>query len=215
MNDQPNYASPGGGSGDVFTPGHRQQPNVNGQYPGPTHYQAPATQPGVGSTPAAYAPLAQQDTGMPVPVVKVLSVRGVEYAMMSIMLWFAAGSLVWLLLSLVNKFDDFQVLAYPAAQLTVTLPVFLALFFRLKKAELADAGLRLDPSRRRFTQITQVVAFLTCVFSTITYVYLLFAKLGGQDVTAIGKATANLAIVLAIAGGILTYYWFDEHRRMR
>jgi hypothetical protein len=150
-----------------------------------------------------------------IPVVRVLSVKGVEYMMMSIALWMVSGSLAWLLLSLVNGITDFQLLAFPTAMLIVSLPCFGALYYRLRKAELQNPSLRLDPSKRRLSQITQFFAYVTCLFNLITFVYLLLGKIGGTSSIAVWKIFMNLIIVLAIAGGILVYYWFDEHRAVR
>ncbi len=148
----------------------------------------------------------------PVPVVKVLSVRGVEYAMMSILLWFGAGSLITVLVTLVMGGTDFDNLAFPVSMLLVCLPAFAWLFLRLRKAELDDPALRLEPSKRRFSQITQILSFLTCFFTIVTVIYTLVSKVGGNDVGNIGKVLGVSAVILAIAGGILTYYWFDEHK---
>jgi FtsH-binding integral membrane protein len=96
--------------------------------------------------------------------------------------------------------------------LLVCLPAFSWLFLRLRKAELDNPALRLEPSKRRFSQITQILSFLTCFFTIVTVVYSLISAAGGEDVGGIGKILGVGAIILIIAGGILTYYWFDEHR---
>lgn len=151
----------------------------------------------------------------PVPVVKVLSVRGVEYLFMSIMLWISAGAFVGLVLSLLNGGTGFSVLAFPLALLMVCLPGFAYLFLRLKRAELANPDLRFDASKRRLTQITQVLAFLTCLINIITFVYLILQQIGGEGELELGKAVVNMFVILAVAGGILAYYWHDEHRIRR
>ncbi len=151
----------------------------------------------------------------PVPVVKVLSVRGVEYAMMSILLWFGAGSLIYLLVSLINGNSSFDGLAFPLSLLIVCLPGFAFFFLRLRKAELDNPSLRLEPSKRRYSQITQILAFLTCFFNIVTVVFSLLALVGGEDGDSVGKILGSAVVILLIAGGILFYYWQDEHKLVR
>lgn len=151
----------------------------------------------------------------PVPVVKVLSVRGLEYLFMSIFLWLSAGSFIGLVLSLLNGQTGFSTLAFPLSMLLVCLPGFALLFLRLKKAEMLDPSLRFDASKRRLTQITQVLAFLTCLINIITFMYLVLQKIGGEGELAFGKVLINVGVILVVAGGILVYYWNDEHRRVK
>lgn len=151
----------------------------------------------------------------PVPVIRVLSVRGVEYAMMTIALWFAATGLGWVLLNVANGSSNFDFLVVPLSVLITTLPVFSILFLRLKRAELANPQLRLEPSKRRLSQLTQVLAFIVCMVNLTVFVYSVLQKINGSDSVSIGKSALSLVIILAIAGGILAYYWFDEHRARR
>jgi hypothetical protein len=148
----------------------------------------------------------------PIPVVKVLSVRGVEYAMMSILLWFGAGSLMFILTSMIQGGSGFDTLAFPLSLLIVCVPGFAFFFLRLKAAELADPSLRLEASKRRYSQITQILAFLTCFFNIVAVTYLLIGMAGGNEVSNIGKTIGAAAVILLIAGGILLYYWKDEHK---
>jgi hypothetical protein len=148
---------------------------------------------------------------MPQPVVKVLSPRGVEYVFMTIVLLTGAFSLAGILLSLVNGETSFEVLSFPAAVLTVCVPVFAWLFLRLKAAELRNPALKLDASKRRSTQFTQIAAFLVCFFTLIGFVTILFAKLSGNFSSSFFKAFLDVLIIEAVAGGILAYYWRDEH----
>lgn len=151
----------------------------------------------------------------PVPVVKVLSVRGIEYLFMSICLWFSAGALIGVILAPLNGQTSMDSLAFPLSLILVSLPGFAFFFLRLKRAELAQPSLRLDASKRRLSQITQVLAFLTCLINIITFVYIVLQKIGGSSSISIGKTIVNVLVILAIAGGILAYYWHDEHRRIR
>src|SRR3989338_7106899 len=93
----------------------------------------------------------------PVPVVRVLSVRGVEYTMMTIALWFSATGLAWALLNLLNGSYNFSFLVVPVSILISSLPLFALFFIRLKRAELANPALRFEPSKRRLSQMTQVL----------------------------------------------------------
>lgn len=148
----------------------------------------------------------------PIPVVRVLSPMGVEYVFLTITLFGGAIALAAALISLVNGKTDFQVLSFPAAVLLVTVPVFTLLFLRLKKLEVARPELRLDASKRRSTQFTQIVTFAACLFALIGFVFDIFAKIGGQSGPTIVKAGLDALCILAVAGGILFYYWRDEHK---
>lgn len=173
--------------------------------PSPTQVMPP-------STPTFASPTENQGQTAPLAVVEVVSVRGVEYAMMTLTLWVGSFSLLGVLLSLINGSTTFGVLAFPASSLIVCLPVFGFFFLRLKKAELMNPSLKLDPSKRRFTQFTQLVAFAACLFTLIAFVFYILTKISGEGGTSAVKATLDVAAVLAVAGGILAYYWIDEHR---
>lgn len=160
---------------------------------------------------SASASLASED-GDPVPVVHVLSVRGVEYLMMTLALWFVAAALMWALLALVNGQTGFEILAFPISMLLVSSPLFAFFYIRLRRAELETPALRTEPSKRRLSQITQIITYLICLFNLIGFVYVIMTKIGGTGEVSIGKAALNVSVVLAIAGGILAYYWFDEHK---
>ena len=151
----------------------------------------------------------------PIPVVRVLSPVGVEYVFLTLTLLIGAGSLVAALLILVNGHADFGVLAFPVASLVVTVPLFATIFLHLKKQELRNPQLKLDPSKRRSTQATQIISFLVCLFTLIGFLFSVFSKLGGQSGMSVGKAALNALCILAVAGGILWYYWHDEHKTVR
>lgn len=149
----------------------------------------------------------------PQAVVRVLSPRGVEYVFMTVALFTGATALVSLLISLVNGATDFGVLEFPVAMLVVALPIFAWLFLRLKKSEVNTPGLRLEPSKRRSTQFIQIASFVVCFFTLIGLITALFAKMSGSLVgTSIIKIILDGLIILVVVGGILTYYWRDEHR---
>jgi len=151
----------------------------------------------------------------PMPIVKVLSVRGVEYGMMTIALLISASTLAWVVLNMLNGSRGFDSVVVPTSALVVCLPVLVALFIRLKRAELKDFSLKLDPSKRRWSQLVQFLAFVACLINLIYFVYVILQHTSGGSVPSIAKSLVNLVVVLVIAGGILSYYWFDEHRARR
>lgn len=200
-------------------PGSGSRPDMSGFHPHPAtppaHHAPPAP---VLETPRqTFLPpetsTQQTSSNQPLAVVKVLSVRGIEYLFMSIFLWLGAGSLIVLILSIVNGESGFDTLAFPLSLLLIALPGFAWLFLRLKKAELKDPMLKYDPSKRRATQRTQVLAFLVCLVNLISYVYLLLKSLSEENSGDLGKATLNMLVILLVAGGVLAYYWVDEHRQ--
>ena len=44
------------------------------------------------------------------------------------------------------------------------------------------------------------------------FVYMVLQHFSADKPKPISKAIVNLVVILAIAGGILAYYWLDEHR---
>lgn len=149
----------------------------------------------------------------PTPVVKVLSTRGLEYALMTFALWFAADALAAILIVLINAGANFSDLAFPLSVLIVTLPAFSWLFIRLRRAELMNPALKLEASKRRFSQITQIFTFLAVLFSFVGLVYGLLAKMGGDYNGSLVNLLLNLIVVIVVAGGIFWYYWTDEHKQ--
>ena len=157
----------------------------------------------------------------PIAVVQTLSTRGVEYYLMLIALAASAVSLGLVLHSIAGELlTDASAYAFAAgmmsfasASLIVSLPIFIFLFLRLKKAELLNPRLRLDPSRRRGVQITLILTFIVGLFSAIGYVFTFFnAGYGGLDAGYnIGLTIADLVITAVIVGGIFAYYWIDSH----
>jgi hypothetical protein len=147
----------------------------------------------------------------PQPVVQVLSPRGVEYVFLTVTLFTGAIGLISALLVIVNGAAGFEALSFPIALLLVALPVFAWLFLRLKNAELRDPSLRLDASKRRSTQFIQIITFATCLFTLVGWVTSVFAKMGGDYGGSLLKSFANALVIFVVAGGILAYYWLDEH----
>ncbi len=194
---------------------HTFQSLNNDQQQGYNQTFHPHEQPVPPAAPAGGLEIDANDPLRPTPVVKVLSPVGVEYVFLTVTLLVAAAALIGVLLSLVNGKTDFAVLAFPTATLTVTVPLFAALFLHLKKLEMRNPALRLDASKRRSTQFTQIAAFIVSLATLIGFVSSVFAKLGGQHVLPIGKAFLNTLCILVVSGGILAYYWYDEHRNRR
>jgi hypothetical protein len=147
----------------------------------------------------------------PVPVVKVLSPVGVEYVFLTLTLLVGASALTGALLVLVNGAAGFGSLAFPAATLIVTAPLFAFIFLHLKRLELQNPQLKLDPSKRRSTQATQIISFVVCLFTLIGFFAAVMASLGDDLHASVGKSALDALCVLAVAGGILFYYWHDEH----
>lgn len=190
---------------------------------GPVTPPAPAvtpSQPPVPPTPPVTPPMTQTPAALPsegvvpTPVVKVLSPRGVEYVFLTIALFTGAITFAAVLISLINGQSGFSVLSYPVAALIVSLPVFAWLFLRLKKAEVNNPALKLDASKRRSTQFTQIVAFLISFFTLIGLVGVIFADIGGSYKSSIVKTIFDVLVVEVVSGGILFYYWRDEHQRL-
>ena len=148
---------------------------------------------------------------MPQPVVQVLSPRGMEYVFLTICLFIGAFGLGWALIAMVNGNFGVPVLAFPLACMVVAVPVFGWLFLRLKQAELVNPALRADPSKRRTTQLTQIISFITAIFSLVGMITALTAKLAGDYDANAARIIATSLVIFCIAGGILAYYWYDEH----
>jgi hypothetical protein len=149
---------------------------------------------------------------IPQPVVRVLSPRGVEYVFMTIALVTGAVGLASAFLAIVNGNYSFSVLYFPLSLLLVSVPVFSWLFLRLKQAELLDPAARLDASKRRSTQFIQISSFFVCFFTLIGFLTTIFAKLNGSYSGSMVKVILDVLVILLVAGGILFYYWRDEHK---
>jgi len=150
---------------------------------------------------------------MPQPVVKVLSPAGVEYVFMTVALLTTEFGLGSVLIALFNGKTSFSVLAYPAALLIVAVPVFAWLFLRLKKSELLNVGRRFDASKRRSTQFIQIFNFIITFFTTIGFIAAIFSKMAGQYNGSLVKLFLDVLVVWVVSGGVLVYYWLDEHKK--
>lgn len=162
--------------------------------------------------------------GAPIAVVQQRTTKGLEYTIMFLALGASAISLGALLHDMVSSgiggdAGSSDVVSFAASAIIVALPIFAVLFLRLKKAELANPGIRSDASRRHAVQLTLIVTFLWGLGRLIAYIYSLLNS-GAGDSSFLGSdnssPAANLLhtlITLTIAGGIFGYYWFDEHRK--
>jgi hypothetical protein len=194
--------------------------NVDESFPAPK-----PTTPFVSQHAPSAGPLAGSQ-GAPIAVVSNFTTRGLEYIIMFIALGVAATSLGFILHDtidmLMGNSDSFYggIVSYATSALVVSLPIFLVLFLRLKKAELGDAALLHDPSRQRAVQLTLIITFIIGIWRIISYVYsLLNAGSNTNDYSALSGTTSavgnflHMLITLGIAGGIFAYYWFDSHKK--
>ena len=149
-----------------------------------------------------------------IPVVKVWSVRGVEYAIMSFMLWAIAISLTWVIVSVINGQTGFVNLSGALSLAIVSLPIFSFFFLRLKKAELLNPELRLESTKRRFSQLTQIVSFSVTFFASLALVSGLLSAIGGES-DNLGKNVGTALVFMVIWGALFMYYWIDEHRQAK
>jgi hypothetical protein len=156
----------------------------------------------------------------PIAVVHNLSVRGFEYSIMFISLIASAFSFGVILLSLIGQLfnnpdigtsSDSGTTSFFITLLIVVFPIFVLLFLRLKKAEISDPQVRLDPSRRKWLQFTQLVSFLVGIGFIVAFVYQLFNYSSNNNPNVLQQLIDTL-VVIAIAGSIFTYYWLDEHK---
>jgi hypothetical protein len=162
-------------------------------------------------------------TTQPIAVVSNLSVRGFEYSIMFITLWAAAVSLGALLHDRVDQAfpkqndmyynDTSGTVGLALTVLLVSFPIFATMFIRLKKAERRDAELQHDPSRRKLTQLTQLVAFLFGMGYIIYFIYRLIVPSTWGDNPSVAENFLHMLVTVVIAGGIFAFYWFDDHRK--
>lgn len=179
--------------------------------------------------PATAAPVLGQTAATaknePISVVQNLSTRGFEYSIMFIALLASAFSLGLILheavnnlfaSSTVNSYDSYGnegAYTFAMTLLLVTFPIFAVMFLRLKKAELADPGLRKDPSRKRMSHFTQFLAFAFGVGYIVYFVYSLINGVSDAgETTSLAQSFTHMLITVLLAGGIFTYFWRDEHR---
>lgn len=197
-----------------FSPNHHSP-----HHPSPAFMRPHHSEPTPDPTPSLEAPkpgsAEYTRDDQPVGVVQVLSVRGLEYWMMFMALWVSAIAVVSVLISLISGNTSFEVLSFPIALLLVSVPLFGFFFLRLKRAEYATPALRYDPSKRRLSQVTQVVAYVASFISLVGIIYSIMAQISGSLDTSLTKIIFDFLVVIVVSGGILAYYWNDEHRRVR
>jgi Domain of unknown function (DUF5671) len=166
-------------------------------------------------------------TNEPISVVQNLSTRGFEYSIMFVSLLATAFSIGAILHAFVGNLFAEQtttsdpyyssssdgIYSFAATVLLVTLPIFVVLFLRLKKAELADPSLKKDPSRKRMSHFTQFLAFLVGIGYIVAFFYGLIngTAADGGGGPGVGESFLQMLITLIIAGSIFGYLWKDEH----
>lgn len=168
----------------------------------------------------------------PLAVVQRYTTVGMEFAVMFVALAIGAVSLGGLLHDWVDQLlygkyvygGDFSLSSWYGIAAMVTIPIFLVLFFRLKRMEQSDPLVHNDSSRRRGVQLVMLVAFVWGIKSVIFYLYYLLNPAHNDydyyaSTSVINNGSVQLVqilhliITLGIAGAIFTYYWVDEHRQ--
>lgn len=176
---------------------------------------------------AAAGSISARQPNEPISVVQNLSTRGFEYSIMFVSLLATAFSIGAILHAFVSNLFAEQattsdpyyssssdgVYSFAATVLLVTLPIFIVLFLRLKKAELADPSLKKDPSRKRMSHFTQFLAFLVGIGYIVAFFYGLIngTAADGSGGPGVGESFLQMLITLIIAGSIFGYLWKDEH----
>lgn len=166
-------------------------------------------------------------SNQPLSVVQTVSTRGFEYAIMFFGLVASAFSLGLILQTFIAQqfaepltatgydyYDDSSqgVYTFGVTVLLVTLPIFIVLFLRLKKAELATPDLKKDASRRRMSHLTQFVTFLFGIGYIVYFVYALINGVAEDGTTGnVAEAFWQTLTTVVIAGSIFGYLWHDEH----
>lgn len=134
---------------------------------------------------------------------------GVEYIIMMLSLWIAAGSLASLMHYVVGMFGaddgladlDYIFNAAATAGLLVSLPVFTFLFFRLHKQEAREPRIKNNGSRKLSIYAALIIAFLTAIFQVIWGVFALMSSDSKPFIEV-----ANIAVTISVAGPIIFYY---------
>lgn len=173
----------------------------------------------------------------PIAVVQSLSVRGFEYSIMFLSLWASAVAMIILGINTINDIYDKTNGSYTygsgnsgstlaITMLLVTFPVFAYMFLRLKKAEYNEPDLRHDSSRRKWTQLTMLVSFLSAVGFTIYFIYQLISpESAGSTYFDEGNGTYSTSstpilqrffqtlVSLVVSGTIFAYYWREDRKK--
>ena len=203
-------------------PAHHVAPAPQPVHHAQVHQPAAHHTPAVHHTPPPSPPepkstLPNPSILQPTPVVKMWSTRGLEYAMMAISLWISALALGWLIIELINDRNSFVALVSPVSALVVCVPVLTFFFIRLKAEESKNPLLRADPSRRRWTQLTQFLAYIVVLLGLIGLVRTLLARYGADTTygRSFGKTVLDSVTAIIVPLIILVYYWADEHRPIK
>lgn len=181
----------------------------------------------VAATTSTQQMMSPGQSNQPLSVVQTVSTRGFEYAIMFFSLLASAFSLGLIIQRFIveqfaappsnvgyDYYDDSGqgVYTFGVTVLLVTLPIFIVLFLRLKKAELLTPDLKKDASRRRMSHLTQFVAFLFGIGYIVYFVYAMINGVADDGTTDnLAKAFWQTLTTVVIAGSIFGYLWRDEH----
>lgn len=171
------------------------------------HHQPHPHGPSPAHVPATAAPPAGQ-----------IGPRSVEYVFLMIVLLTTAASLIFVLTTLVNGHlpggsVDFNEIALPTAALIISLPVWAVLVWDTRRAELHNPRLLDDPYKKRSVQVIKILAFITCFFTLISLVYHIFTHATDPASGSLAELFYDAFVILAVAGGILSYYLVNERKR--
>lgn len=150
------------------------------------------------------------------------SAKGFEYIIFFITLGVVALSLAAMMHNMIDllieteKYSFYrETLSFSVATLVVVMPIFILLMLKLKKDEIKNPRIKLDPSRRRAIQLLMLVTFLVGLIKLVAFVYNI---LGVAEPSTYGRETNILAEVLhafvtiGVAGGIFLYYWREQSK---
>jgi hypothetical protein len=156
------------------------------------------------------------DNNHPVTMVAKMSTRDTEYSIMYICLLITAlgiGGVLHQLLFSMQTSDESGYWAggsFGITMILVTLPIFTWLFLRLKRAEQKSPALLKSATRHRGVKGMIMISFLGLIIHSVIFVYM--------SLNSYGKffdSISHFVITLLVAGGILQYFWRDEHRNYK
>ena len=141
------------------------------------------------------------------------SVRGFEYLIYYITMGLSAFSIAALLHLVADElygsrsiYQESQ--SFWVAMLIVTLPVFLTLMIRLRKAELKTPEIKKDSTRRRATQLMLLITFLVGIGRIIGFVFNIIG--GGTSEDPITEELLHTLITVSTAGLIFFPLWLED-----
>lgn len=154
-------------------------------------------------------PAGQRSSDAPSPLTKreeTVRLKMFEYNIMFLTLWIVAIAMFWI----INAFlftSDSSVIVFPLTALLVCLPVFLVLFFSVRRHEAKDPELKHVGGRLHLVQSSQSISFVILLLHTI---FALYQILKGSN--SVGQQLMSWLGSVVIFGGIFVYYWQDTHK---